>query len=73
MDWVCRAEFLGMAHRWPDPDLVTQDMETYAIAKEQPLIHELSKLGVEAQRQGKGIEFALQVLHLIFWRYPGLE
>jgi 2-hydroxychromene-2-carboxylate isomerase len=66
MDWVRRAEFLGMAGHWPKPDPITQDMETYAIAKEQPLIHELTKLGVEAQRQGRGIEFAKHVSHLIF-------
>lgn len=66
MDWLRRAEFLGMPHRWPDPDPISQDMETYAIAKDQPLIHELTKLGVEAQRQGRGIEFAKHVSHLIF-------
>lgn len=66
MDWLRRAEFLGMAHRWPDPDPISQNMETYAIAKDQPLIHELTKLGVEAQRQGRGIEFAKHVSHLIF-------
>ncbi len=66
MDWLRRAEFLGMPGHWPKPDPITQDMSTYAIAKEQPLIHELTKLGVEAQRQGKGIEFAKHVSHLIF-------
>jgi 2-hydroxychromene-2-carboxylate isomerase len=66
LDWVRRAEFLGMAKHWPNPDPVTQNMETYEIAEEQPLIHELTKLGVEAQRQGRGIEFAKHVSHLIF-------
>lgn len=66
LDWVRRAEFLGMANHWPKPDPINQNMETYEIAKEQPLIHELTKLGVEAQRQGRGIEFAKHVSHLIF-------
>lgn len=66
LDWVRRAEFLGMPNRWPRPDPITQNMKTYEIAEEQPLIHELTKLGVEAQRQGKGIEFAKHVSHLIF-------
>jgi 2-hydroxychromene-2-carboxylate isomerase len=66
LDWVRRAEFLGMAKHWPNPDPITQNMETYEIAEEQPLIHELTKLGVEAQRQGRGIEFAKHVSHLIF-------
>lgn len=66
MDWLRRAEFLGMAGIWPDPDPIVQDMETYQIAEEQPYIYELTKLGVEAERQGKGIEFAKAVSHLIF-------
>lgn len=66
MDWVRRAQFLGMPNRWPDPDPIAQNMETYEIAAEQPLIHELTKLGIEAQRQGKGVEFAKYVSHLIF-------
>ena len=66
LDWVRRAEFLGMAKHWPNPDPVTQNMETYEIAEEQSLIHELTKLGIEAQRQGRGIEFAKHVSHLIF-------
>ncbi|MDD9888807.1 MAG: DsbA family protein [Gammaproteobacteria bacterium] len=66
MDWLRRAEFLGMAGVWPNPDPIVQDMETYEIAEEQPYIYELTKLGVEAERQGKGIEFAKAVSHLIF-------
>ncbi|MFT4814299.1 MAG: 2-hydroxychromene-2-carboxylate isomerase [Paracoccaceae bacterium] len=71
LDWVRRAEFLGMAKHWPNPDPITQNMETYEIAEEQPLIHELTKLGVEAQRQGRGIEFAKHVSHLIFGGIKG--
>ncbi|NKB33641.1 MAG: thioredoxin domain-containing protein [Pseudomonadales bacterium] len=66
MDWLRRAEFLGMAGVWPDPDPIVQDMKTYEIAKEQPYIYELTKLGVEAERQGQGIEFVKAVSHLIF-------
>jgi len=66
MDWLRRAEYLGMAGVWPYPDPIVQDMETYQIAEEQPYIYDLTKLGVEAERQGKGIEFAKEVSHLIF-------
>jgi 2-hydroxychromene-2-carboxylate isomerase len=66
MDWLRRAEFLEMPSAWPSPDPIVQDMETYEIAKEQPYIYELTKLGVEAERQGKGIEFAKEISHLIF-------
>jgi len=41
-------------------------METFELAEEQPHIFRLSKLGVEAQRQSKGIDFAANVSHLIF-------
>ena len=66
LDWPRRADFLGMPNQWPNPDPVVQDMQTFEIAKQQPIIYELTKLGVEAQRQGRGIDFAKQVSHLIF-------
>ena len=66
IDWLRRAEFLGMAGVWPDPDPIVQDMETYHIAEDQPYIYELTKLGVEAERQCKGVEFAKEVSHLVF-------
>ncbi len=66
LDWVRRAEFLGIEARWPSPDPIVQNMETYEIAAEQPYIYRLSKLGVEAERQGKGIPFAYHVSHMIF-------
>jgi len=66
MDWVRRAEFLGMPHAWPSPDPIVQDLKTMEIASEQPHIYRLSSLGVEAQRQGKGIEFAAAVSAMIW-------
>jgi len=32
MDWLRRADFLGMPNHWPKPDPIVQDMETYEIA-----------------------------------------
>ena len=66
LDWVRRAQMLGMPDRWPSPDPIVQDMTTYRIAADQPYIHRLTALGVEAQRRGHGIEFAFEVSHLIF-------
>ncbi|MCW8193822.1 2-hydroxychromene-2-carboxylate isomerase [Proteobacteria bacterium 005FR1] len=66
MDWARRAEFLGMPNRWPRPDPIVQDLETLKVADDQPYIFRLSKLGVEAQRRGRGIEFAYEVSHLLF-------
>ncbi|MFK7865463.1 MAG: 2-hydroxychromene-2-carboxylate isomerase [Pseudohongiellaceae bacterium] len=66
MDWARRARFLGMADQWPSPDPIVQDMDSLQIAEEQPHIRRLSYLGVEAQHQGRGIEFAYEVSHLLF-------
>lgn len=66
VDWPRRAEMLGMPHAWPSPDPIVQDMKTYKIAAEQPYIHRLTQLGVEAERRGKGLAFAHEVSRLIF-------
>ena len=66
MDWVRRAQMLGMPHKWPSPDPIVQDLQTYRIAAEQPYIYRLTYLGVEAQRRGHGLAFAREVSGLIF-------
>jgi 2-hydroxychromene-2-carboxylate isomerase len=57
---------LGMPHVWPSPDPIVQDMQTYKIATEQPYIHRLTYLGVEAERRGRGLAFAHEVSRLLF-------
>jgi len=66
MDCMRRAEFLGMPIAFPQPDPVVQSLETFELAKEQPYIYRLCKLGVEAQRRGKGIDFAVNVSRRIW-------
>ena len=66
MDSIRRGQFLGLPMGMPRPDPIVQNMETFELAEEQPHIFRLSKLGVEAQRQSKGIDFAANVSHLIF-------
>lgn len=61
MDSLRRAEFLGLPMAFPNPDPVAQNKQTFEVAEEQPYIFRLSALGVEAQRQGKGIAFAANV------------
>lgn len=73
IDWGRRAEFLGMAHHWPSPDPIVQDLNTLKIAEDQPYIYRLTKLGVEAQRRGKGIDFAYEVSHLTFGGVEGWD
>lgn len=61
-----RAQMAGLPFAWPKPDPIVQDMRTYRIAAEQPYIHRLTRLGVEAEWRGRGIEFAVEASRLIF-------
>jgi 2-hydroxychromene-2-carboxylate isomerase len=66
MDSQRRAEYLDMPYRFPpNPDPVVQDMATLTVPEEQPYIYRLCKLGVEAQRRGKGLDLAAAVSRLI--------
>jgi len=73
MDSFRRAQFLGLPLAFPQPDPVIQDRQTFEVAEDQPRIHRLSKLGVEAQRQGKGIDFAAHVSRLIWGGTEGWD
>jgi len=67
MDSLRRAQYLGLPMIFPPkPDPVVQNYETLEVAEDQSLIMRLAKLGVEAQRRGKGIAFAKEVSALIF-------
>jgi 2-hydroxychromene-2-carboxylate isomerase len=63
------AEYLGLPLTWPVPDPVGQTRgengrpQTNA---EQPYIHRLTMLGIIAQAQGCGVEFADEVSQLIW-------
>ncbi len=61
------ADYLGLPLAWPDPDPVVQDLETRAIAAEQPHIRHISRLGEAAERLGEGLAFAHEAAQLI-WR-----
>ena len=66
-DSMRRGEMLGRPVIYPlSPDPVVQDFATMKVAEEQPYIFRLTKLGVEAARRGKGLEFAGRVSAEIF-------
>jgi 2-hydroxychromene-2-carboxylate isomerase len=71
MDSMRRAEYLGMKIGLPSPDPIVQNMETFEVAAEQPYIYRLTGLGVEAERRGRGIDFAYYLSHLIWSGEPG--
>lgn len=69
-----RSEFLGMPFVYPpNPDPIVQDYETLEVAQEQPYIYRLCKLGVEAERRGKGLDFAAAVSRLIMGGTAGWD
>jgi 2-hydroxychromene-2-carboxylate isomerase len=60
------AEHEGIPYRWPNPDPIVQDFVTRRIAADQPYIHRLTRLGVEAARCGRGLPFVEQVSRIIW-------
>lgn len=66
-DSMRRGEMLGRPVIYPlQPDPIVQDFATMKVSEDQPYIYRLTKLGVEAARQGKGLEFAGKVSAHIF-------
>ncbi len=60
------AEYLGIPYRRPVPDPIVQDMETNAIASEQPYIRKLTLLGAAAQTRNAGLPFMDRVARLLW-------
>lgn len=65
-DCVRSAEFAGLPLRWPRPDPVVMDFTNRTYPKEQPHIHRLTRLGVLAAEQGKGLAVLRAISHLIW-------
>jgi 2-hydroxychromene-2-carboxylate isomerase len=72
-DFPRRAEFLGMPCKFPSPDPIVQNMETFEVADEQPYIYRLTGLGIEAARRGRGLELAYHVSRLIWGGVSGWD
>ncbi|GIW41407.1 MAG: DSBA oxidoreductase [Candidatus Binatia bacterium] len=66
LDTARIADFYGIPYGWPRPDPIVQDYTTGEIAKEQPYIFRLTRLGVEAERRGRGLPFLFHVSRLVF-------
>lgn len=60
------AEYLEIPYRRPIPDPIVQDMQTHAIAREQPYIYRLTRLGMAAALAGKGLRFLQEVSRLLW-------
>jgi 2-hydroxychromene-2-carboxylate isomerase len=63
------AEMQALPFVWPKPDPVNQQVDEYGRRQTdefQPYIHRLTRLGILAAEQGRGIEFADEVSSLIW-------
>lgn len=60
------ADHLRLPYRWPEPDPVVMSFDPVSIPKEQPYIHRLTRLGIEAGRLGQSLESTYQVSSMIW-------
>jgi 2-hydroxychromene-2-carboxylate isomerase len=60
------AERDGIPFRFPRPDPVSQDMRSLEVAETQPYIRRLTRLGVAAQKAGRGFQFVDEVSQVIW-------
>lgn len=65
-DTVRIAEMEGIPYGFPDPDPIVMDLASGEVPAEQPHIHRLTRLGVLAQRRGRGLPFIYEVSRLIW-------
>jgi 2-hydroxychromene-2-carboxylate isomerase len=60
------AEMLGLPYVPPNPDPIVMDLTSGEVAKEQPYIAQLTRLGVAAAERGNGLELLKEVSAVIF-------
>ena len=60
------AEFYEIPFVWPNPDPVVMEFGPVHIPLEQPYIHRLTRLGIEAGRKGRSLEYTREVATLIW-------
>lgn len=56
----------AIPYRWPRPDPIVMDIASGDVAAEQPHIHRVTRMGVAAERQGRGFAFARRASHAIW-------
>ena len=60
------AQSLGLPYAWPQPDPIVQEFPSRKVAKEQPYIYRLTRLGALAAERGFGLPFVFEVSRTIF-------
>ena len=71
LDTARVAESLGVPLANPEPEPATLDWAKRAPAEHQPHIRRLTRLGVEAERRGRGFAFVRALSDLVFAGGPG--
>jgi len=56
----------NIPYRWPRPDPIIMDLAAGEVAAEQPYIYRVSRLGVAAERAGKGFTFVRRAARAIW-------
>lgn len=65
-DMVRVADYLGVSFGAPRPDPIVQDVANRKIAKDQPYIRRITRLGQVAARRGRGLPFAHEAARLVW-------
>lgn len=60
------AEMEGIPYAWPSPDPIVMDIGSGEVPSEQPYIHRLTRLGVQAAKTGDGLAFLDEVSKVIW-------
>jgi 2-hydroxychromene-2-carboxylate isomerase len=60
------AQMQNIPYRWPRPDPIVMDIAAGEVAVEQPYIHQVTRLGVAAERRGRGFAFTRAAAHAIW-------
>lgn len=60
------AEMNNIPYRWPRPDPIVQDRETREVAKDQPYIMRVSRLGALATEHGRGFDFVRKASYMMW-------
>lgn len=60
------SQMQNIPYRWPRPDPIVMDISKGEVAADQPYIYRVSRLGVHAERKGKGLAFIRAASHAIW-------
>jgi 2-hydroxychromene-2-carboxylate isomerase len=60
------AERHNIPFMWPRPDPILMDLQTGEVAKQQPHIRRLTRLGVAAAERGRGLPFIYEVSSTLY-------